>query len=325
MSKTIEVSQEYKKRVDNFGGATKELVEILGLEILEDSEFWAQILNEGRSPLIPETASRLNFAMESLPKFKSIIAQDNQLEIDGYRREKRDKIDILLFEKEKQSKPSRLTKAIDGVEGLYEACAELEEEASSELTIAALDSGSDMSISFLGKVEPLKRLKELILSLWDWAVLYREKKVEERISAIKGSLAVYNEISELEQNGEIKQKRAEKLRKAIDSNVSKLVESGAVTSEVRNQTEHSPRRIMSPKQKLLKGKMEDSEGQGETTVAQAESGEETDASQEEGLPFDEDEVDKLKSLLDEAEEDKGEDVQSDEDEGEGGKSSDESA
>jgi len=325
LPKIIEASQEYKKRADNFSSAAEKIVEILELRILEDPDFWVQVLHDERSPIIPEALSRLSFATKSLPKFKSIVDQESQIKIDKYAREKRDKIDILLFEEGRPSRPSRLTKAINGIEGLYEACAELEGGESSELTVAALDSGSDMSISFLGSVEPLRRLKELILSLWDWAVLYREKKVEGRISAIQGSLEVYNEISELEKNDEIEEERAEKLRKLIDSNVSKLVESGAVASEVKNQTGYSPRSIMSPNQKLLRGKREDSEDQGESAVNQAGSAGGADATQEEGMPFDENEVDKLKSLLDQAEEDEGDDAQSDEVEGEEGESSNESA
>jgi hypothetical protein len=61
----------------------------------------------------------------------------------------------------------------------------------------------------------------------------------------------------MEENGDIEKERAEKIRSAVDSNLAKLVESGAVTSEVQNQTEYSPRKIMSPERKLITGRKED--------------------------------------------------------------------
>jgi hypothetical protein len=99
----------------------------------------------------------------------------------------------------------------------------------------------------------------------------------------------------------MKEERAEKMRAVLDKNVSKIVETGAVSSEVQDQTHYRPRKIMSPEQKLLTGKDEASPDQEKPPVEDAKTMEESDS--DEDLPFDEEEVDKLKDLLDQAEED----------------------
>ena len=301
-SAIIDSAQKYSRISSSFETETQRLVEILDLEVLEEADFWARVMHgEESRPLVHDMIRKLSYARDVLPRLKEVISQEASLEFEKYSIEGRERIEILLFEEEKVSKPSRIAKTLDGVEGLYSVCAAIEEESSSELTVAALDSGSDMSISLLGNTEPIKRLKEIILSVWDRVILHREKKVEERISAIKKSLPVYEEISKLEDNGSMKEERAEKMRAVLDENVSKIVETGAVSSEVQDQTHYRPRKIMSPEQKLLTGKDEASPDQEKPPVEDAKTMEESDS--DEDLPFDEEEVGKLKDLLDQAEED----------------------
>ena len=82
---------------------------------------------------------------------------------------------ILIEEKDQFSNPKRIIELLDSITLLYDSCATVKKQSSSDLAILACDSGSDKAFDFLGAAKIIEMVKEIILSFWDRVLFFIEK------------------------------------------------------------------------------------------------------------------------------------------------------
>ena len=190
--------------------------------------------------LVPETIQQVN------------AASDKESPYSG-----KEILSVILIEGRDLSRPARLVNVLESIELLFQSCAVLTETPSESVTVIACDSGSDKSFDFLGAAKVMEALKEVILSLWDRIVFYRELQIAERLELVAQSLPIMEKIGILEQEKRLGREQAELLRRDVLSGVTKFVESGATIPELEERAHFSPRLLLSPVQKLLVASRDD--------------------------------------------------------------------
>jgi len=251
--------KEYSLKASVFTSAAKEIVDIFGLARFEDPEFWAYAVTRPPKLLEHEGITEpLVIATEYLPKLRRLIQQDpirsvsQLIEREGDTPSGRGLLSVILIEdKSRFSSPARIVEVLQSVDDIYEACAEICELPSEKLSVIACDSGSDKSFDFLGAAKVVECVKEVILSLWDRVIFFREKKLSQRLELIADALPIVEQIGTLERDKKIGPEQAELLRRKILSGVGKFVESGATIPEIEGRSHFNPRVLLAPEPKLL--------------------------------------------------------------------------
>ena len=189
---------------------SKKIIEILELKGILEPKLWALSNDSDRNRFREAVWSyRQGFMLikDYFPKLNSVFSQEY---LDMFREEKikketnKELITVTLPEIDDNfSSPDRLIESISSIKELYEVIALLTEHSTSDLSIIAIDSGSDKSFDFLGNVKVIKELKELILTIWDRIVFFRERKIGERIELVIQALPIIENINESEKSGKI--------------------------------------------------------------------------------------------------------------------------
>ena len=201
-----------------------------------------------------------SYFLEFFPSVAALLRQDHinyshessQEEIAVSTDESRQILTVILPENHREiSSPERLIKALDSIQLFYNVFAKLEDVDSSELSIAAIDSGSDKSFDFLGAAQLMSSVKELIIELWDRIVFYRERKLHEKLDLVAKSLPILERINALEKEDKMGKEQCELLRRAIIDGANKFISSGAIIPEFQKNNYHNPRELMAPEAKLL--------------------------------------------------------------------------
>lgn len=161
-------------------------------------------------------------------------------------------IKLILAEPTGQhSKPERLVQAFLSVRKLYEVVAELEGVSADTLTVTSCDSGSDKTFDFLGVAKAITSLKELLLSLWDRVVFFREKQLAQRLDLVATSLPILERITALQQSQALGPEQAEIMRRKVIDGVGEFLETGSTIPEMNGRSRFEPRQLMAPEPKLL--------------------------------------------------------------------------
>ncbi len=144
-------------------------------------------------------------------------------------------LSLVLFEQANgmPSTPRRIADALESIASLYEACARLQSSSHEDLCVVSCDSGSDKVFVFEGNAGVIGALKELIQSIWERIVFYRERTLQERISLLTHSLPVLDKVAELQLHGTLSQVDAEHTRKAIVSGVKCFLASGSMMQKAQ--------------------------------------------------------------------------------------------
>jgi len=249
--------RSYSIRAHTFNPHTKELAEIFDLEALEDPSYWAQLLASRGKLTLSRVAEKLSFTIRYLPKIIRLVQQKplraiKQSDEPNSKYKGKDVLSIIVIEENNRfSSPVRLIEVLQSVTSMYEACAIMLELSPDELSVVACDSGSDKSFDFLGAAKVIECVKELILSLWDRVVFFREKQLSQRIELIAGALPIIDHIGNLERDSKLGREQAEILRRKILDGVGKFIESGAIIPEIEERSHHNVRSLMAPEPKLL--------------------------------------------------------------------------
>ena len=111
------------------------------------------------------------------------------------------------------------------------------------IAIINCDSGNNMVFDFLGSQNVIISVKELILSIWERVIFYRDRALQEKISSITHSLPILENIAELEINNTITSDDAERIRKAIVKGVTNFMSSGSIISEIKMRSSLDIRQI----------------------------------------------------------------------------------
>lgn len=251
----------YRVATARFGEAERKVAKILGLEKLEDHQWWAQAIEQSAERGARDIflmAENISFAERQLPKLIGLIAPED-VPKEFYEKDPKKRLKnevsgitiILIEEKEQRSTPGRIIQALDSVHRLYEACAELENLPTDDLAVVACDSGSDKSFDLIGLSKPIEGVRKIVLDIWDRVVFYRETQGSHRIQNVAESLPVLDKISRLHENSSLSAEEAEILRRKVMEAATQFQEAGAVIPELYDSKTHEPRQLMAPEPKLL--------------------------------------------------------------------------
>lgn len=254
----------YAIKAHQFDDAAKELAEILGLTALEDPSLWTELMaGDSSIRLAYQLNEKIKFAIVSLPRLTKLI-QPEALRLaeriqKGESSEYADKalLSVIVFEQTKRfSSPLRLISVLESVSLFYETCALMNGDSPEELSVLTCDSGSDKSFDFLGAAKIIECVKELVLSLWDRVVFYREHQLDERLDLVAKALPIIAQIKMLEEEKKLEPEQAEIYRRNIFEASNKFIQAGATIPEVKG-LHHDVRLLMTPTQKLLTGGTDD--------------------------------------------------------------------
>ncbi|HCR77540.1 MAG TPA: hypothetical protein DIW37_14275 [Chryseobacterium sp.] len=259
----MESYQKYIKYYDNFDANEKKILDIFGLSGLESASLWARIITgdakETRELLRPFFRGG-SYIKEYLINIVELLKQDNleyshnkfDLTTINTNIENKEIISVILPEAAKTaSHPERLVMILQSIDSFYKSLAIILDCDQNDLSVIAIDSGSDKSFDFLGAAKVVSAVKELIIELWDRVVFYKEKKLHERIELISQSLPVIEKIKSMEDSGSLAKEQGELLRRNILSGTKNFLNAGAILPEFSYHNVNEPRKLMTPEAKLL--------------------------------------------------------------------------
>ncbi|MGE1176505.1 hypothetical protein [Pseudomonas sp. BW7P1] len=283
---------DYSLRVAQYTSAERQILEIMHLSMLQDPDWWQNAPSLEGSDLWA-ISRNIHFTLECLPLLVAMLERDYVDQSESETKEMiasgMDTLSILLVEDHDQrSTPDRLILTLQGVTEIYQAIATMEGESHSDLAVVAIDSGSDKSFDFLGLAKVMEIFKETLLAIWDRRVFHRHVHVSMCIQTIAESLPVIQQIHEMKEAGAISPEQAELLKRQMVSGTSKLLEVGAISSEMEAQPGSSPRALMRPEPKLLAAPIDTNRKESEPSI-------ESDVRDESDLS--DDDIDELERLL----------------------------
>ena len=262
VSKMLSSLKQYSLSAANFNSAARNVVDIFSLSELEDPVFWSLLLptqedNPAKMQALYQINLRINFAIKFLPQVVDLLRQNSDFadettaeEPSGY--EGMEVITLLLAEDSKHlSSPQRLIDALESVQVFYEVCSTINGGSAEPLSVLSCDSGSDKSFDLLGTKEVVTCVKDLILSLWNNVVYYKENKNEKMIEGIQKTLPVLEQIATMEQEQTLSPEAAENLRRKLLPGVEKFIGAGVITPEIQVHTVNEPRKLLAASPKLL--------------------------------------------------------------------------
>jgi hypothetical protein len=247
----------YAIDASKFGETEQKIVSVLQIDSLADPRQWTNFAE--RSAVSHQIWLKVSNAERFLPEFMRLIEQDyvETMKHDPSKapaafQGKGLLSVILLEEKGKYSNPKRVIETLEAVQLFYESAAILNEERNEQqMVLLACDSGSDKSFDLLGVAKLVEAVKEIILSLWDRVVFFREQKIGAKIELVAHSLPILEKISEMQKAGHLEPEQAEILRRNISLGAEKFINAGAIIPEIENHSHHNPRQLMAPAPKLL--------------------------------------------------------------------------
>lgn len=266
ISETLESFRLYSIQANDFNEIDLEILKIFNLDQLGDVKGWDAIF-EGdptRDELM-KTRYNLMLIVQFLPKIGKMISQESALLEES----KASKSDMKLMsfvlpeENNQTSNPKRLIEALESVDHFHSVVISLNKYSNEDLSVASIDSGSDKSFDFLGAAKMIESIKEIILTLWDRVIFFRERKLSERLDLIAKSLPIINQINDLEQKGSLEPEKCEILRRNIFEGSKKFLNSGIILPEFSSNRSFNPRQLMATEPKLLISRKEENQNTSE--------------------------------------------------------------
>ncbi|MEJ7575886.1 MAG: hypothetical protein WKF74_02650 [Pyrinomonadaceae bacterium] len=247
---------EYVLRAQKFSPAARQVAGILGISALENTDMW-HAFRVSRDEAI-ELYNAVRYAAKDLPRLAALLQQGTAEPIEESINNKTGKykgmrlLSVTVFEQGNRfSTPTRLTNVLESINLFYTTCAYLNDESPDSLSVVACDSGSDKSFDFLGIAKVVECVTNLIETLWDRIVFYRELQHEQRIELVAKTLPVIEQINNSASNGHIEPELAEQLKRNVLEGTMKFVQSGAAIPQIESRAHHDARSLLSPVQKLL--------------------------------------------------------------------------
>lgn len=262
----------YMKFYEKFGEAEKKIIKTFDLDGLEDSSLWAKILSSDIKESRDQTRlffRSVTYIIDFLPSLIELLKQEHveypstnsHLSTASNVLDK-EIITVILPENDiMSSNPDRLIITLQSIESFYITMSILQNINFNDLSVVAIDSGSDKSFDFLGNAKVITEVKELILDIWDRVIFHREKKFDKKLELIAKSLPVFEKIKELEDSKALEPEQAEILRRNIIGGTKNFVNAGAILPEFEDNNTYDPKRLMAPEPKLLtmpSGQLEES-------------------------------------------------------------------
>jgi len=262
---------EYSLLAKDYGPVEEKIADILHLNSIADSEKWPEVVytREGRPGTIYLWNRYLYFAVNYLPLFLELLKPDYLVaarkspeELPDEYRGKALLTTILIEDSKHPPTTDRVVDLISSVSSLYDTSSTLLKHPTVHLTMAGCDAGSEKTFEFLGAAKVMEMVKEIILSLWDRIMFFRERQIAQRVELVAKSLPAINEIWTMENENKIGHEEAELLRIKLVDSVQKFILCGAVIPEMLERSTFDPHELMMPEPKLLEeGRTENNEGQ----------------------------------------------------------------
>lgn len=285
--------RKYSISAHNFSPAAATLAEILDLVELQQPVVWTELVGEERTVRAFDLNSNLRFAKRHLPKVAEALKQESQGIIKSSEGksegEGKSVLSVIVIEEgQRFSSPERLIEVLESVDTLYRMCSTMNGVPPEGLCVIACDSGSDKSFDFLGLAKVIECVKEIILSMWDRVVFYKERQLSERIGLVSQTLPIFGELEKLAEAKALEPEQIELVRRGLVAGISKFMESGATIPEVEKFTHYNPRKLMAPEPKLLVSAPEDagSKSPAPNDAAEVADGDRDEVGQSGELNFD---------------------------------------
>jgi hypothetical protein len=262
---------EYSLLAKDYGPIEEQIAEILHLSSITDSEKWPEVVytREGRAGTLYVWNRYLYFAVNYLPLFLELIKPDylavtqkSPEELPDEYKGKALLTTILIEDSKHPPTTDRVVDLVSSVSSLYDTSSTLLKHPPVHLTMVGCDAGSEKTFEFLGAAEVMEMVKDIILSLWDRIMFFRERQIAQRVELVAKSLPAINEIWTLENENKIGHEEAELLRVKLVDSVQKFILCGAVIPEMLERSTFDPHELMMPEPKLLEeGRTENNEEQ----------------------------------------------------------------
>ena len=240
----LKAFKQYNILAEQFSEGALFLEKELGFSPLRDPDPWIVMSKQsdldGDNPL-----SNIKGVVDTLTSISNLLIEHQESLTN---QEDKEVLSLILFENDLEaiSSPRRISDSLESIEQLYEACARMQGLPFDDLKVISCDSGNDKLFDFLGKASIIGAAKELILSIWERVIFYRNRNLQERISLLTHSLPVLDNVTELEMSGSISTADGEKTRNAIVNGVTKFLSSGSMIKEIQERTTFDERSLMAP-------------------------------------------------------------------------------
>ena len=244
--------KQYNILAEQFSKGALFLENELGFSQLRDPDPWITMSKQGDL----EDDHPLNHIKGVVSTIYSIINLLKLQQAENETDENREILTLVVLEPENDdySSPKRISDSIDSITLLYEACARLQSQHFDDLEVISCDSGKDKLFDFRGNVQLIGAVKELVLSIWERVIFYRNRNLQERISLLTHSLPALDIITEYEMNGRFSTSEGELTRNALIDGVKKFLSSGAVIQEIRERIPFDERSLMAVENSVLPSK-----------------------------------------------------------------------
>lgn len=256
-AKLLDSLRLYNMYAQTFNPAAKEVSRILRLNSLENARLWVG-LTATRQATAFKLFQDVTFAIEQLPKIIKLLKQELIRRIEESEDDVTSKykgmrvLTINVFEAINVfSSPARLANVLESIDLFYTACALLNGESPSTLSVIACDSGSDKSFDFLGIAKLMDCVERLIGTIFERVFFFREHQFEERLDLVTKALPIIQQINKMEEHKELAPEMAEVLRRNIFDGTNKFIQSGATIPKIEDKSQYDARSLLSPVQKLL--------------------------------------------------------------------------
>lgn len=251
----LEAYRRYILAAQRYSPAANRVVAAFDLESLEKGKLW--VMGSGSQPHRAEffpMFRAVTFAVEFLPKLVVLLEQEAITDFAAEMGEppRNTVLTLLLPEGDREfSKPQRLADALLATATLYEAVALFERQPENTLSVVACDSGSDKSFDLLGVAKVIATVKELLLSVWDRVMFFREKQFEQRLELVASSLPILEKVSKLVEERSMGPEEGEMVRRGVIEGVGKFLYAGAMIPEMAAHSQFEPRKLIAAEPKLL--------------------------------------------------------------------------
>jgi hypothetical protein len=251
---------EYSLLAKDYGPVEKQIADILHLSSITDSDKWPEVIytKEGRPGTIFVWNRNLYFAINYLPLFLRLIepgylaiTQKSAEELPDEYKGKALLTTILIEDSTHPPTADRIVDLVSSIYSLYETSSTILKHPIVHLTMVGCDSGGEKTFDFLGAAGIIQMVKEIIISLWDRIVFFRERQIAQRVELVAKSLPIINEIWNLENENKVGHEEAELLRRKLTDSAQKFITCGAVIPEMQERSTFDPHELMMPEPKLL--------------------------------------------------------------------------
>ncbi|MGV1986342.1 hypothetical protein ACQZ5N_06935 [Agrobacterium sp. 22-221-1] len=242
----------------------RHLVNLLEISRVYTVDFWTPFLEKTTDNNFPTHLYPMYGALQSAlvisGRFVNILKNDrveivlaNDPKAPQILRDK-DLLTLILPETNDQfSSPARVAFAIEAVDLLYKAYAQMFGLETGDLVILSCDSGSDKSFDFTGLPQVIQSVKDTVFGIWDRIVFHSHSQQHANLKLIAESLPVYEKIGQMVDSKSMSPEQGEILRRQVIAAATKFIEAGATIPELDSRALNSPRELMAPERKLLAG------------------------------------------------------------------------